>query len=142
MKANELMIGDWVYNTHNRQNEQVAEIGSGLVMLAYNDLYEYDEIEPIPLVPEILKKMGFKVELEPKYDDTYTKDVYLAYLKCVDARGCDVEVRYETSGNELSVFSSDRRNILPCKMVDMQVCFAHELQHIFNMLQIDKEIIL
>ena len=52
MKKEELMIGDWVYNTHNQQAEQVQEIGSGLVMLDYNDLYEYDEIEPIPLTEE------------------------------------------------------------------------------------------
>lgn len=30
-------------------------------MLAYNDLYEYDEIEPIPLTPEILEKNGFEL---------------------------------------------------------------------------------
>ena len=62
MTAKELMIDDWVYNTHNRQNEQVAEIGSSLVMLAYNDLYEYDEIEPIPLTDAILKVNGFNRE--------------------------------------------------------------------------------
>ena len=61
METTGLTVGDWVYNTHNRQNEQIAEIDSGLVMLAYNDLYEYDEIEPIPLTPEILEKNGFKL---------------------------------------------------------------------------------
>ena len=71
MKANDLtikdlMIGDWVYNTHNRQNERVQEIGSGLVMLDYNDLYEYDEIEPVPITPEILEKNGFE-KIEEKY---------------------------------------------------------------------------
>lgn len=71
MKANDLtikdlMIGDWVYNTHNRQNERVQEIGSGLVMLDYNDLYEYDEIEPVPITPEILEKNGFE-KIEAKY---------------------------------------------------------------------------
>ena len=30
-------------------------------MLAYNDLYEYDEIEPIPLTPEILEMNGFEL---------------------------------------------------------------------------------
>jgi hypothetical protein len=66
MDKKTLMIGDWVYNTHNKQNEQVQEIGSGLVMLNYNDLYEYDEIEPIPLTTEILEKNGFiKSEEDP-----------------------------------------------------------------------------
>ena len=59
MKANELMIGDWVFNTHNQQTEQVQEIRERMVMLAYNDLYEYDEIEPIPLTAEILAQNGF-----------------------------------------------------------------------------------
>lgn len=53
------MVGDWVYDTHNRQNDRVQEIGSGLVMLNCNDLYEFDEIEPIPLTKEILEKNGF-----------------------------------------------------------------------------------
>ena len=53
------MIGDWVFNTHNRKPEQVQEIRERMVMLAYNDLYEYDEIEPIPLTAEILENNGF-----------------------------------------------------------------------------------
>lgn len=59
MKATELMIGNWVYNTHNRQPEQVCETMEHMVMLAYNDLYDYDEIEPIPLTSDILEKNGF-----------------------------------------------------------------------------------
>ena len=70
MKKEELMIGDWVYNTHNSQYEKVYEIGSGLVMLDYNDLYEYDEIEPIPLKRIHLTKNGFKVT---DAEDTTTK---------------------------------------------------------------------
>lgn len=60
MKPNELMIGDWVYNTHNRKPEQVCEIMERMVMLDYNDLYDYDEIEPIPLTAALLERNGFK----------------------------------------------------------------------------------
>ena len=81
MKANELMIGDWVYNTHNRQNEQVAEIGSGLVMLAYNDLYEYNEIEPIPLTDAILKANGFNREGGASYWHEGDRDACMAERK-------------------------------------------------------------
>ena len=56
----ELMIGDWVYNTHNRKPEQVCEVREHMVMLDYNDLYDYDEIEPIPLASELLEQNGFK----------------------------------------------------------------------------------
>ena len=60
MDAKELMIGDWVMNTHNRKPEQVCEIRERMVMLDYNDLYDYDEIEPIPLTEKILKANGFE----------------------------------------------------------------------------------
>ena len=62
MNKEELMIGDWVHNTHNNQPEQVYEIGNGLVMLDYNDLYEYDEIEPIPITEEMLLRNGFEYD--------------------------------------------------------------------------------
>lgn len=60
MKPSELMVGDWVTNTQNQQPEQVCEIWEHMVMLAYNDLYEYDEFEPIPLTDAILKINGFQ----------------------------------------------------------------------------------
>ena len=60
MDAKELMIGDWVMNTHYRKPEQVCEIRERMVMLDYNDLYDYDEIEPIPLASELLEQNGFK----------------------------------------------------------------------------------
>lgn len=60
MKANDLMIGDWVMNTYNQKPERVCEIRERMVMLDYNDLYDYDEIEPILLTPEILEKNGFE----------------------------------------------------------------------------------
>lgn len=62
MEQNELkrlMVGDWVYNTHNRQNEQVQEVFCISVMLDYNDIYNSSEIEPIRLHPSTLKKIGF-----------------------------------------------------------------------------------
>lgn len=62
MEQNELkrlMVGDWVYNTHNRQNEQVQQILELGVMLDYNDFYSADDIEPVKLTPEILERNGF-----------------------------------------------------------------------------------
>ena len=60
MKITELQIGDWVFNTHNRKPEQVQEIRERMVMLDYNDLYDYDEIEPIELTEELLLANGFE----------------------------------------------------------------------------------
>ena len=36
----ELQIGDWVINLHNKKFEQVQGVWDGRVMLDYNDLYE------------------------------------------------------------------------------------------------------
>ena len=141
MKAEELMIGDWIYNTHNRQNEQVAEIGSGLVMLAYNDLYEYDEIEPIPLTSEILEANGWEKVPQPgyanpyhwelsKYEDDKEDDAYLLYR--VKA--------YETffRGMLISISRPSCEDISFRKQVE----HMHELQHALRLCDIEKEIII
>lgn len=123
MESKSLMIGDWVYNTHNRQNEQVAEIGSGLVMLAYNDLYEYDEIEPIPLTEERLLANGFYHERN------------IGYV-------------YEDSEYEVVVdLWNHGYRILHDRDVVMNIhCFSdvfvHELQHALRLCDVDKEIII
>jgi hypothetical protein len=123
MTAKELMIGDWVYNTNNRQNEQVAEIGSGLVMLARNDMYEYNEIEPIPLTDEILKANGFKREGGASYWHEGGHHACILY--------------WNEDKTELVIGSQWD----DC-MVKMNVRYVHELQHAFRLLGIDKEITL
>ena len=75
MKANELMIGDWVKYTKKRdQYFQVIENPKTIYIRIENiieegvneecrqgdsEWKEYDEIEPIPLTEEILKANGF-----------------------------------------------------------------------------------
>lgn len=144
MKSEELMTGDWVMNTHNQKPEQVCEIRERMVMLDYNDLYDYEEIEPIPLTPEILERVGFTVEAEQKYEEWYEDedDDYIAKMKCVDVRKCNAEIEYKTYGNEICVFSSDYYNILPSRRIDTQVEYVHELQHIMRLCGIEKEILL
>ena len=142
MKANELMIEDWVMNTHNRKPEQIREILERMVMLDYNDLYNYDEIEPISLTPEILARMGFTIEEVHKYDDTYTEDEYIATMKCVDSRKCEVEIEYKTYWKKLRAFNYDPRNRLGFTSIETQVEYVHELQHIMRICGIEKEIVI
>ena len=134
MKAEELMIGDWVYNTHNRQNERVQEIGSGLVMLDYNDLYEYDEIEPIPLTPEVLERNGF-IEVKHYYP-------YPTYEYVVDSQKFLIRVAFPKG-------SKATERTKPIVEVDAEWCwhsgdceFFHELQHVLRDCKIKKEIVL
>lgn len=130
MKANELMIGDWVYNIHNRQNEQVEEIGSGLVMLSYNDLYEYDEIEPIPLTHEILEKNGFTKSTPPPG----------IHAKCYELD--NKKDRYNLT---IADYNKYKRLLLNVDSEDSE-CFnikcdyVHELQHALRLCKIEKEI--
>lgn len=110
MNREDFMIGDWVYNTHNKQNEQVEEVGSNCVMLAYNDLYAFDEIEPIPLTDAILKANGFNREGGASY--WHEGDRYACILH----------------------WSKDKKQLFigsPCDdcMVKMNVRYVHELQH-------------
>ena len=57
MKAN-YMIGDWVRNDLG-EVQRIVELRETGAMLSYNDIYDYEEIEPVSLTPEILKKNGF-----------------------------------------------------------------------------------
>ena len=115
---NELMIGDWVYNTQNDKPEQVCEIGSGLVMLSYNDLYEYDEIRPIPLTAEILEQNGFELLRDTWY---------------FSQNGRPVLIRF--ADNYIVI-------IINGDHVPMKLRYVHELQHAMRLCGIDKEIIM
>ena len=121
MTGNELMIGDFVMNTYNRKPEQVCEIRERMVMLDYNDLYDYDEIEPIPLIDAILKANGFNREGGVSYWHKGDRDACVLH------------------------WSEDKKQIVigsPCDdfMVKMNVRYVHELQHAFRLAGIDKEI--
>ena len=113
INCNSLMIGDWVFNTHNRKPEQVQEIRERMVMLDYNDLYEYDEIELVPLTEEILQKnfqdpdviTWFPLDEKPGYFNIYW---------------------------EHPVFGEGE--------LRLNIRYVHELQHILTMLNIDREI--
>lgn len=80
MKANELMIGDWVL-VHNKP-QQVAIVEETCISywaeLAFSDELltpSFAEIAPIPLTAEILEKNGWKFD---EIDGTYYNkiDVY------------------------------------------------------------------
>ena len=121
LDSKDLMVGDWVYNTFNKQNERVQEIRDKGVMLDYNDIYEYDEIEPIPLTDAILKTNGFNREGGASYWHEGDRDACILY------------------------WSEDKEQLVigsPCDdcMVKMNVRYVHELQHAFRLVGIDKEI--
>lgn len=138
MKATELMIGGWVYNTHNRQPEQVCEIGEHMVMLAYNDLYGYDEIEPIPLTSEILEQNGFGRVPQPGCSNPYhwkleQRDEDGELLYRIEAYNTPFRGMFIQINNP-----SDCESISFCKQIE----HVHELQHAQRLCGIDTEIII
>ena len=121
MDAKELMIGDWVMNTHNRKPEQVCEIRERMVMLAYNDLYDYDEIEPIPLTEEMLKANGYE-------EHVGEKGAYGVTIAPHFKRDDSPEVFCD--GNPFAVWFD--------KPVDIK--YVHQLQHVLRQYGAEKEI--
>ena len=61
MKANELMIGDWVFYGKQPYPYQVKLIGQNLVKLdGLDNSIELDEISPVLITPELLEKNDWK----------------------------------------------------------------------------------
>ena len=75
MKANELMIGDWV--NHKGIYNYIAPAD-----FDYNHRKWIEEIEPIPLTEEILKKNGFVNKDSDSFyiDCTCTPNGYIQYV--------------------------------------------------------------
>lgn len=147
MKANELMTGFLEYFNCFDGGKIVVRVTGFMDGIVYGDSEKgshwcnITNVEPIPLTPEILARLGcFMVEKVPKYDDTYTDDEYIATMKCTDARKCEVEIEYNTYWKNLRAFNFDPRNRLLFTSIEAQIEYVHELQHIFRVLKVDKEL--
>ena len=127
MKANELMIGDWVRNDLN-EVQQVVELREGRIMLAYNDMYDYDEIDPIPITPEILEKNGF----EKQGFDGWEYNIY------GQANGdylCSVLWRTDYGIPHLMIESHSSKH---GSFRSFEIRYVHELQHALRLCGIEK----
>lgn len=115
MKANELMIGDWVKHSITGQMGKVYRI-CGNEYIAFIDGDTQSElVEPIPLTPEILEKNGF-IRIKAAII-TYKLTEYLYWTP----RGLE----HELSGIPICHLN-----------------FIHELQHTLKLCRSDKEITL
>ena len=138
MKANELMIGDWVKITHRNKIGKVYRVdiangnGNGWVAVIDGDYYEGD-LEPIPLTAEILEKNGFK----PYIPEGHLETVYA----CQDVSKAVADELYALwpyqDGSFYLLLRVDGKD-----MVRMDVHYIHQLQHALGLCEIEKEIIL
>ena len=122
IKAEELMIGDWVMNTHNQKPEQVREIRERMVMLDYNDLYDYDEIEPIPLNDEILQKNGFRRVGERWGLGDELNSYYFG-------NGQDIDIHLPTNSDKYMLVIRDHVSPDPDYQLISRLKYVHKLQH-------------
>lgn len=131
MKANELMIGDWVSYTEYEYYRKVSSIDPLMerVGLGYIDLntfpsYDYcdiHDVNPIPLTPEILEKNGWKQSKYETCSGLYEyKGEHLSHLMVKRSNGRwvaivdgqdNVEETYDASYLRINIF------------------YVHELQH-------------
>ena len=122
IKAEDLMIGDWVMNTHNQKPEQVREIRERMVMLDYNDLYDYDEIEPIPLNDEILQKNGFRRVGERWGCGDELNSYYFG-------NGQDIDIYLPTNSDKYMLVIRDHVSPNPDYQLIYRLKYVHKLQH-------------
>ena len=130
MKANELMIGDWVQFPMGY--EKVQEIGfvqghgycASFAASATLFPVEIDKIEPIPLTAEILEKNGF----------VNGEEVWAA--NCPEDKNLLLEITWD-----------DTRKVAAWSINCNEYCvlelhYVHELQHALRLCGIDKNIVL
>lgn len=135
MKANELMIGDWVECVDSTHKEKVyAQIGAieegQTCILVEKDcsnwFLDISFIKPIPLTCEILEKNGF------------VKDGDVLHLK-VNKKMCG-------DGFEIQEAIIHPRNIvilITCvATIKMQCKYVHQLQNAFTQSEFNKDIVL
>ena len=119
MKANELMVGDYVHHKITNEILQITEILSwGVKVKEYEDaVADSIDIEPIPLTPEILEKNGFV------YNDIPFEQTWQQY--------------------GLSLYAAGNGYRVNCgKNVALIINSVHELQHALRLCGIEKEIVL
>lgn len=119
MEATDLMIGDWVYRPDCYcKVKEVRE--NGIIGRDHlRGIISFEELKPIPLTPEILKKNGF--------------DNYGGIFK-FEEEGIDIQIRLD---KYVRVFAGMDNT---CNF--KSGFYVHKLQHALRMCGINKEIVL
>ena len=123
MKANELMIGDWVKIKGHLDYDKVQEIARDESMQWYISfacsatLFRAYEFEPIPLTPEILEKNGFVFRGD---NSTMYGEYYL----------------HNQSTFAIKMFNGYLVGM--CMGEDLEFHYVHEFQHALRLCGLDK----
>lgn len=135
MKPTELMIGDWVYDNFHQAKTRVNTLTRALLWGTVEEkdgFYDdkqlmYEDVKPIPLTEEILKKNGWE------YDDKEAK-----FAPCTWSGGGLILQVTDDGGYRIVVtsdYDDDDTNDTPFVLL-----YVHELQHAMRLRRIEKEI--
>jgi hypothetical protein len=139
MKENDIMLGDWVRRRWTCSDTwrkvvkdfQVTEIrknGNTLYAWGKNgNMGRVEDLEPIPLTPEILEKNGFKQSSE-KSEHGYLR-YYIESILIIECHQ-----RYKGRYHFIFRFGETR--------IHTTIRFIHELQHALRLCGIDLDIVI
>lgn len=140
MKANELMIGDWVKHGFGYIGK-VTELSNGIVTVYDKGLddgegncevnFAENEIQPISLTPEILEKNGFGyVENDV---NAYTGEILSHFYLGEEGYCANMDIHIGTYNEGIFWFNSPMAEL-------HRIRYVHELQHILWLAGVEKEI--
>lgn len=121
MEISDLTIGDWVYDDYGKpyKIKSIGLLGNTdelFVMLDYNDLYQLNYIEPIPLTVEILEKNGFELT----GDSTFEKKAYNDSYEKIRMDW------WEKNNFYFGFYSRKEKTVLH---ISLMISYVHNLQH-------------
>jgi hypothetical protein len=143
MKASDLMIGDWI--SCGGRNLRINEIGGMFCLDAVDDLFAaLEDVEPIPLTPEILERNGFWFGYTTNEED-FCGSTGAGYPEkgwCWDEGAGTIKIIFPTEADGGLVVLDDGNFDREMSFVFVKTVYVHELQHALKLCGIDKEIVL
>lgn len=155
MEANELMIGDWVlrrWTCSDTGREVVKDFQVTEIRKNGNTLYVWSEsgnmglveqLEPIPITPEILEKNGFKIVHGFGYSESYPTYGWGYHKELRDYASVNVTFYDEPIGGVSRLVKMETASKKDDGINSIHSCdigYVHELQHCLKLVGIDKEI--
>lgn len=143
MKAEEVMLGDWVFCTYPSikkpvRVEEIRTIGDNELKVIISDdmlrlVFSERYIDPLPLTSEIMEKNGFTYCERTGGYYLYTTISYGNW----DAEVVLFNVNSEYRNNQLHIGSPDDSDTF---LHLMECNYVHQLQHALRLCGIEKEI--
>lgn len=134
MKANELMIGDWVEFIQSdgqgfyAQVEALNDDGT----FAESGFFADNMVKPIPLTEELLEKNGFAEDYDSEYDMSYTFEIPHPQ----GGMSAEVTLKHNEDDAEWVAYLFGPKG----EVNELTINYVHELQHALRLLGIEQEI--